>query len=106
MAHENVLVAYSQNGEGPARRILAPIESRTPYSGYSSGEVARAQQLPGFDKFPEADMRTFASAVGVLAMLMGTSVQAADIPVKAPQPLPQAAWNWSGFYVGVGGSLN
>jgi hypothetical protein len=51
-------------------------------------------------------MRTFASAVGVLAMLMGTSVQAADIPVKAPQPLPQAAWNWSGFYVGVGGSLN
>jgi hypothetical protein len=26
--------------------------------------------------------------------------------VKAPQPLPQAAWNWSGFYVGVGGSFN
>src|SRR3954467_8263135 len=30
------------------RLILAPIESRAPYSGYSPKEVARAQQLPGF----------------------------------------------------------
>ena len=51
-------------------------------------------------------MRRFAIAIGVLATLMETSVHAADIPVKVPQPLPQAAWNWSGFYVGVGGSLN
>jgi hypothetical protein len=36
-------------------------------------------------------MRTFAIAIGVLATLMGTSVHAADIPVKVPQPLPQAA---------------
>jgi hypothetical protein len=51
-------------------------------------------------------MRRFAIAIGVLATLVGTSVHAADIPVKVPQPLPQAAWNWSGFYIGVGGSLN
>ena len=51
-------------------------------------------------------MRRFAVAIGLLATLMETSVHAADIPVKVPQPLPQAAWNWSGFYIGVGGSLN
>ena len=50
-------------------------------------------------------MRRFAIAIGVLATLMGTSVHAADVPVKVPQPLPQVAWNWSGFYVGLGGSL-
>ena len=65
---------------------------------HNSGQV--------FDNFLEADMRKFAIDIGVLATLMGTSVHAADIPVKAQQPLPQAAWNWSGFYVGVGGSLN
>jgi len=51
-------------------------------------------------------MRRFAIAIGFLVTLMEISVHAADIPVKAQQPLPQAAWNWSGFYVGVGGSLN
>jgi opacity protein-like surface antigen len=41
-----------------------------------------------------------------LALIMGSSgvAFAADMAVKAPPP--PAVWDWSGFYVGVGGSYN
>ena len=42
-------------------------------------------------------------------LIVATSgaVFAADMPVKAlPSAPPPAAWNWSGFYIGAGGSYN
>jgi hypothetical protein len=42
-------------------------------------------------------------AIAAIATLVSTSVFAADIPVKA---LPPAGWDWSGFFIGVGGSFN
>jgi len=42
------------------------------------------------------------------ALILTTSgaVFAADMPVKAPPPTPPPVWDWSGFYIGVGGSFN
>lgn len=42
------------------------------------------------------------------ALILATSgaVLAADMAVKAPPPAPSAVWDWSGFYIGVGGSFN
>ena len=42
------------------------------------------------------------------ALIVATSgvVFAADMAVKAPPPPPPAVWDWSGFYIGVGGSFN
>ncbi len=51
-------------------------------------------------------MQKLATGLGVVAMLASTSVFAADLAVKAPPPPPPAVWNWSGFYIGAGGSLN
>ena len=42
-------------------------------------------------------------AIVAIATLVSTSVVAADMAVKAPPP---AGWDWSGFYIGVGGSFN
>src|SRR5947209_15466208 len=41
-------------------------------------------------------------------LILATSglVFAADMAVKAPPPPPPAVWDWSGFYIGVGGSYN
>ena len=41
-------------------------------------------------------------------LIVATSgvVFAADMAVKAPPPPPPAVWDWSGFYIGVGGSYN
>src|SRR5205807_10280286 len=41
-------------------------------------------------------------------LILATSglVIAADMAVKAPPPPPPAVWDWSGFYIGVGGSYN
>jgi opacity protein-like surface antigen len=41
-------------------------------------------------------------------LIVATSgvVFAADMAVKAPPPPPSAVWDWSGFYIGVGGSYN
>ena len=41
-------------------------------------------------------------------LIVATSgvVFAADMAVKAPTPPPPAVWDWSGFYIGVGGSYN
>ena len=49
----------------------------------------------------------FISIVCGTALILTTSgaVFAADMPVKAPPP-PPAVWDWSGFYIGVGGSFN
>src|SRR5215469_9737037 len=40
-----------------------------------------------------------------LILATGGAVCAADMPLKAPLP-PPAVWDWSGFYVGAGGSFN
>jgi hypothetical protein len=51
----------------------------------------------------------FISVVCGSALIVTTSgaVFAADMAVKAPPPaLPPTVWDWSGFYVGVGGSFN
>jgi len=41
-----------------------------------------------------------------LILATGGAVFAADMPVKAPPPPPPAVWDWSGFYIGAGGSFN
>jgi len=51
----------------------------------------------------------FISVVCGGALIVATSgvVFAADMAVKAPPPAPPpTVWDWSGFYVGVGGSFN
>jgi opacity protein-like surface antigen len=48
-------------------------------------------------------MRKLAIAVGASATLASASAFAADVAVKAAPP---PVWDWSGFYVGAGGSLN
>jgi outer membrane immunogenic protein len=51
----------------------------------------------------------FMSILCGTALILATSgaVFAADMPVKAPPPAPlPAVWDWSGFYIGVGGSFN
>ena len=48
-------------------------------------------------------MQKRAIAVAAIVMLASTSVFAADMPVKTPPP---TVWNWSGFYIGAGGSFN
>ena len=50
-------------------------------------------------------MRKSAIAVAIAA-LSSTSVLAADMAVKAPPDPAPTVWNWSGLYVGAGGSLN
>ena len=42
------------------------------------------------------------------ALILATSgaVLAADMAVKALSPAPPAVWDWTGFYIGVGGSFN
>jgi opacity protein-like surface antigen len=57
-----------------------------------------SQGLPG-----EACVQKLAIAVAAFATLASTSVFAADMPLTAP---PAIAWNWSGFYIGAGGSFN
>ena len=42
---------------------------------------------------------------GLIVVTSGV-VFAADMAVKAPPPRPPAVWDWSGFYIGVGGSYN
>ena len=51
-------------------------------------------------------MQRLAIVVAVVATLASTSVFAADMAVKAPPAPPPTVWNWSGFYIGAGGSLN
>jgi opacity protein-like surface antigen len=46
------------------------------------------------------------AAVIVGVGLSGTPAFAADMAVKAPPPPPTAVWDWSGFYIGGGGSFN
>jgi opacity protein-like surface antigen len=46
-------------------------------------------------------VQKLAIAVAAIATLAGTSVLAADMPVKAP---PATVWSW--FYIGAGGSFN
>jgi opacity protein-like surface antigen len=48
------------------------------------------------------------SIVCASGLIVATSgvVFAADMAVKAPSPPPPAVWDWSGFYIGVGGSYN
>jgi opacity protein-like surface antigen len=49
------------------------------------------------------------SIVCGIALILATTgaVFAADMAVKAPPPAPPAAvWDWSGFYIGAGGSFN
>src|SRR5262245_16135373 len=50
----------------------------------------------------------FISAVCGSGLLVATGgvAFAADMAIKAPPPLPPAIWNWSGFYIGAGGSYN
>ena len=51
-------------------------------------------------------MRKAAIGFVAVAAMIGTPALAADMPVKAPPPAPSAVWDWSGFYIGVGGSFN
>jgi hypothetical protein len=40
-----------------------------------------------------------------LVLTSSGAVFAAEMPVKAPPP-PPPVWEWSGFYIGVGGGFN
>jgi outer membrane immunogenic protein len=48
-------------------------------------------------------VRKFIFGSMVLLGMLAGSAMAADLPVKAPVLTPAAAYNWSGFYVGVNG---
>src|SRR6201990_775978 len=50
-------------------------------------------------------MKSFLASVALLAIGMGVTARAADLPLKAP-PAPPPPYNWNGFYVGanVGGA--
>jgi opacity protein-like surface antigen len=50
----------------------------------------------------------FFSFVFRTASILATSgaVFAADMPLKAPPLTPSPVWDWSGFYIGAGGSYN
>jgi opacity protein-like surface antigen len=50
-------------------------------------------------------MKKLATVIVVVG-LNGTTALAADMAVKAPPPPPTAVWDWSGFYIGGGGSFN
>jgi opacity protein-like surface antigen len=50
-------------------------------------------------------MKKLATVIVVVG-LNGTPAFAADMAVKAPPPPPTAVWDWSGFYIGGGGSFN
>jgi hypothetical protein len=44
---------------------------------------------------------------GSALIVASGGVMAADMAIKAPPPAPQpAVGNWSGFYIGAGGSFN
>jgi hypothetical protein len=43
-------------------------------------------------------MKDIAIGIAVFAVLVGTPVLAADMPLKAPPPAP--TYNWTGFYIG------
>jgi outer membrane immunogenic protein len=45
-------------------------------------------------------MRKFATAIAAIA-LIGTPAFAADMAVKAPPPVPEPIYSWTGFYVGL-----
>jgi outer membrane immunogenic protein len=52
--------------------------------------------------------RRFIGSFAVLGLLLATTLgaaQAADMPLKAPPPVPMPTWSWTGFYIGadVGG---
>jgi outer membrane immunogenic protein len=51
-------------------------------------------------------MQRLAILFAAIATLAGTSVFAADMPVKAPPASLPTVWDWSGFYFGAGGSYN
>ena len=49
-------------------------------------------------------MQKTARGLVAIAALIATPAVAADMPLKAPVPVPAAAYDWSGFYIGgVGG---
>ena len=52
-------------------------------------------------------MKKLALHVAAISLLLAGSAAAADLrrpaPVKAPAPVPVAAYNWTGCYVGAGG---
>src|SRR5262249_30566267 len=54
----------------------------------------------------QADMRNLFLASLALAATIAAPARAADLPYKAPPPLPEAYYDWSGAYVGlnVGGT--
>src|SRR6266540_4877570 len=54
----------------------------------------------------QADMKNLFLASLALAAMIAAPATAADLPYKAPPPLPVAYYDWSGAYVGlnVGGT--
>jgi len=46
-----------------------------------------------------AGMKKLATAIAAIA-LFGTPASAADMPVKAPPPMPGPVYSWTGFYLG------
>src|SRR6516225_9822873 len=53
---------------------------------------------------PVCGMITFSFESDV-CVLVGEFEPASQLPAPPPVPLP-AVWDWSGFYIGVGGSFN
>src|SRR3954469_22837778 len=52
------------------------------------------------------DSRFISVVCGSALIVASRVVFAADMAGKAPPPAPPAVWDWSGIYIGVGGSYN
>ena len=74
-------------------------------------ELPQTQRLNGSNMRPLAGggsvmKQLFLGSVALLALAAASSVDAADMPARAPvykAPVAEAAYNWTGFYVGANG---
>src|SRR6516165_1971108 len=88
-------------GRASDARITLRVAERLQPKPLGSATLKRRQPTRG-----QADMKNRFLASVALAAMIAAPATAADLPYKAPPPLPEAYYDWSGAYVGlnVGGT--